>query len=784
MKEEINVKKEKNDIHKKFDVIMDVSTELKVPHKSRGDEDILISFNSNRMKKDLLIFKDELLKDLKRLQTKLYEKAEDNEIYTKEKIEEFNLQIKKYSEKVMSLSNSIITDKAIRENVESLIEYKNKNQEIVMTNGIQLDNLEKEFYNNIYRIDNILKESVIYPGIIGNITKFKTFHDFIDYILNECSLNISFREKTSLDINNLRNNDEKIIFNLTNKLEKAKKALSLYTDTCIKKIENKINNLNDALNDRINNYRIESMTYSENMKKASESLLKQVNSRIQTKNDIFNKFDEKMNIINKEHSRIIKYFTGYKNEFNEMRRAFKEMMDAINTKDFSGMNRKINKLKTRRSFMINNNDFQAFENKLKNINNVIHPISMNDMFMSSTKTSILSVKFDNLSNEKEKDKNSYDKFLKEFKRIGTENKRLSKIIEQKEFLIDKKIKNEDLKIEENPKKLHKKKNKIKNDIYLEFNNQNNNIKLVEKKKNKYNSVCAPNKILKTNILNQILGIFGNNDNKKYSLKKSPKDPIYNTSISKSEKSLISLSSKPSEENRMNNIKTKYKTNLILSERNESKKAINKDNNKLNIIKKEYQEDIDSKSDKNWGTKINCFENKIYNSNLTQKKIKKENKIEKKIEDYNYIENNKKSAQQNLLKNIYITIDGSNQLEINPSSLLNDGNKKDIVNSVKSLMSNKMSKTLSGYPKIVTNKGERIIVSSRPVYQKQKFNLYTNPNVLALNHSIHDLYENNNKKQNNIFQNKQLLMRMKKSINGNKSENKKISFNNNLYLSQK
>ena len=96
----------------------------------------------------------------------------------------------------------------------------------------------------------------------------------------------------------------------------------------------------------------------------------------------------------------------------------------------------------------------------------------------------------------------------------------------------------------------------------------------------------------------------------------------------------------------------------------------------------------------------------------------------------------------------------------------------------------MSKTLSGYPKIVTNKGERIIVSSRPVYQKQKFNLYTNPNILALNYNIHDLYENNNKKQNNIFQNKQLLMKMKKSINGNKSENKKISFNNNLYLSQK
>ena len=59
------------------------------------------------------------------------------------------------------------------------------------------------------------------------------------------------------------------------------------------------------------------MTYSENMKKASESLLKQVNNVIQAKNDIFNKFDEKINIINKEHTIMIKYFTGYKNEFKK-----------------------------------------------------------------------------------------------------------------------------------------------------------------------------------------------------------------------------------------------------------------------------------------------------------------------------------------------------------------------------------------------------------------------------------------------------------------------------------
>ena len=106
MKVEINNIKVKKDKHNKLEEIMDVSKELKESVKYHGDEDILMTINSKSIKKDLLIFKDELLKDLKRLQTKLYEKAEDNEIYTKEKIEGFNSEIKKYSDKFIKFNNN------------------------------------------------------------------------------------------------------------------------------------------------------------------------------------------------------------------------------------------------------------------------------------------------------------------------------------------------------------------------------------------------------------------------------------------------------------------------------------------------------------------------------------------------------------------------------------------------------------------------------------------------------------------------------------------------------
>ena len=116
----------------------------------------------------------------------------------------------------------------------------------------------------------------------------------------------------------------------------------------------------------------------------------------------------------------------------------------------------------------------------------------------------------------------------------------------------------------------------------------------------------------------------------------------------------------------------------------------------------------------------------------------------------------------------------------------------------------MGKTLNGYPKIVTNNGERIIYSSHPIFKKQKFNSYKNPNLLALTYSVNTLYEENddnkpfkirqNKYETNpdyIFQNKKLLLKMKNSYNNNTERAKKARFNifksmntfNNLHFSQ-
>ena len=821
-KEKFTIEKsEKEDKISRFDSIREISREIKSNNRYKDDEDIFVNSNLSltNMKKDLLLFKDEILKDLKRQQSKMFEKDLDIEKNTISKLEEFNKQIDKYSEKINSLSNMIITDKRIREKVEMLIEFKNKNQEVIMTNGIKIKNLDKDLYDNIYRIDSILKETVLDARIIGGISKFQTFHDLMDYILSECSKNLTFREKTPIEVNNLRNNDERIIKILTNKLEKSKKTLNLQIDTFNKKFENKINSLNESFNERIANYRIENMTYSENIKKATESLTKQINSVIQAKNDIINKFDEKMNIINKDNLRMKKYFTEYKNEFGEMRRIFKEMTEIMNSKGIKNFNLntdfnvKIKKLQRRQTMI--NKDIKSFEDKMSKTNNILHSINMNDMFMNPSKISFNDINDNNIQKE---NKSPPEKILRAFKRINTASIRINKFFEKENTFIERQKKNEEIKKTKKQNQKHQKKIKFLNEIYLVYNTPHN-IDIIKRKLTKFNSICVPNKKLRINLNGALFGLNANlvpktiriSNNRNIRTRKKINlisESIYDTSVSKSQNSLFSnTSSEKSQEKRKITIKDKYTKNLIIEEAKEFNlsNTLDKDikvKSKIDFEKKGFKEEEDKDFDipKLENSNIDIHKNK------TKFKIKKailENITEKEKKNFtNIVEINKGQSYSNSLNKIYITIEGSNQLEINPNSLQTDPNKKDIVNNIKIIKDNKTRTTLSGYPKIVTNNGESVIYSTRPVFQRNKFTNYTNPNVLALSHSIYNLYESKkqmNKKKNikgmftdSIFENKQLISKLKMPSECKTERGKKVSFNifksstmnNNLYLSQK
>ena len=294
-------------------------------------EDPIVSLSKSTMgkKNDLLHFKEETLRDFKEVQRKITEKYETLDLEMKEKLEAYEKRIVTYENKIMELSNLINTDKTIREKVDNLMEFKEKTDDHLITEKIRLDNFRNDLKSNVERIDQILKDSVIYPGIIGGISKYKTFHDLIDYILTQTSQTLTFREKSILDFKSYKTKLENIISSFNTQINTLLNTTSEFTKTCVKEAEERMKSIYNIFDDRLQDARIENANYAIGLEKATEVLKKELENLYVVKSELYEKVDKSMAEVKNDNTRVVKLFTGYKKNFHIMQHKFTQLADFI-----------------------------------------------------------------------------------------------------------------------------------------------------------------------------------------------------------------------------------------------------------------------------------------------------------------------------------------------------------------------------------------------------------------------------------------------------------------------
>ena len=166
----------------------------------------------------------------------------------------------------------INTDKTIRDKVEKLMEFKEKADDSMLTEKIRLDNFRNDLHSNVSRIDDILRDSVIYPGVRGGISKYKTFHDLIDYILTQTSQTVTFREKSILDFKSYKTKLDSIISDFNTQINSVINTAKEYTNTCIKECEDRMKSIYNIYDDRLHDARIENANYAIGLEKATAIL--------------------------------------------------------------------------------------------------------------------------------------------------------------------------------------------------------------------------------------------------------------------------------------------------------------------------------------------------------------------------------------------------------------------------------------------------------------------------------------------------------------------------------
>ena len=582
--------------------------------------DPILSLNTKNLKNDILLFKNETLKDFKDAQKKISEKYNTLNSEVFQKLQAYEKRIEAYELKINELSKLISTDKTIREKIDKLIEFKEKINDSITTEKIRLDNTRNDLNSNINRIDDILKDSVIYPGIVGGISKYKTFHDLIDYVLTQCSLNLTFREKSILDLKSYKTKLDSIISSFNTQINTILNTSSEYTKTAVKECEERMQSIYNIYDDRLQDSRLENANYAVGLEKATDVLKKELENLYVIKNELYEKVDNGINEMKTDNNRIVKLFSGYKKGFNLLQHKFTQLSDFIkdvrfrlnlkedvSRREYTHMSDMINFDKRKKGFMDGVYNDRSFlpkntESHLKGY--ISGKITIDDLYKKKDTKTIKST--NNINQIEAFKRNSLSGMIKikdASKSFSSDNMRNSMSLPKKSFSIA----NHMLK---NTNKVESKKEVIK-----EEEEENNNASIIEE----YDGKDNIDSIIKTY---EDAKIYENNTKKENKIQiiskdKENKDNIYkvnnevnNNNINDKLKSKASLKNVINDifnvKNIINNIKNNPNVEAIDNKINKSEKKINGNINSNNFIKDNNKNIIGNSNNINTNKKDNSY----------------------------------------------------------------------------------------------------------------------------------------------------------------------------------
>ena len=746
---------------------------------------IVPDFSQKNIQSDLIHFKDDILKDFRSIKISFNDKHSILEENLNKKLNKFELTIKSFEQKILELSKLITIDKTLKEKVEALNAFKEESSDSIFKQRAKLNEFESRINKEIDRINNILSDSVIYTGIIGGNSKFKTFHDFIDFVLREIGEIALIKDKNGMDLRPFKKKIEQTVDafriqlnniftkEMTNNAinqseERMQNSLKLF-DEKIKsiKVENYSTNLNNANKlEELNTRLINLEKFQKNLELNSEILYikKEINTIYEILRDLFSAPDVK-----KEVEKKAKIYSGVKQYIN----------GKLNADQLTSM----------KKFSYNKNDSNG-KTMEKNNSTKISPFPSPEKV--KIKNSFDRKKLFNNSESRNNDDLGYNTHL--ISSSNTEkifisqkgfliNKTNSKEFEENEKLINEKFQNEDKKNYMN--------NKEKNNSFEKINLDNRMQKVFKEEEpiNKfsnfknYEKKNSRNKLDKNGNLQQCIiseeeeNILSDNTNMiKEKLNRTKNNKLYINTQNNSKNISLEVFSQnkavtTNPKNKISYLKTNTTENDSVSNISKqididkyNRKKINL--NKLKLLKeKEYNQSvpiIDIKKEKekvkegkiknkeNSGTqsnesrftkKTNLFGNKTYSSFprikkeiVTEKKPDKNYNLEKKLIKIIADNNSYELNDENIQYNYYFKKKPKKVLLINPDSIPNfelRKNNKSANRRKSSIKPNNGFRTQKNIDKMVNEMMKGLIV-------KKKNKVISNGGNIQTYNSLYDI----------------------------------------------
>ena len=282
-----------------------------------------------QLKKELMYFKNDLLKDFNVIESKINEKYSDTINDLKLRLNDYDKKFSTLNQKFSDLTNSMITEKTVKDKIEQLNQFKESINGKIVSHEIKLNLTYNELQNSITKYDKLFGDSVIYTGIIGKSCKFQNFHEFIDYVLQQIYSFNSYKEKSSLNFNLYKQKLETLIDSLKLQITNITSTLTEFTTKNVNDCENRMKNEINIYNDKLSEIRLQNKNYHDDLNNKFNNLIIDWEKVLEIKKEIYSKFDADVEKFKIENNKLSQKLEENQSEFNLIKDRFTKLSEFI-----------------------------------------------------------------------------------------------------------------------------------------------------------------------------------------------------------------------------------------------------------------------------------------------------------------------------------------------------------------------------------------------------------------------------------------------------------------------
>ena len=256
---------------------------------------------------DLLIFKNEVLEDIKNAELKFNEKLmiltkqfQNSDLINQQKFEY-------YKDKFEEILKQVDTTEFQYKINDKMDKYVKKMDDIIVNNNIKIQIMEKKLADSCYKYDEIYLKNMSSPGLIGDGCPYPTMKSFFNHLDKKIKELIKTKDKAFSDFNSLKSYIDKSFESFEKHIEKkAEEILEIILEK-VKDNDKTMNNKMKALEDKFEHIRLDNGKYIYNIIKNQEIIneklkfeLKKYSVINETLFNFYNKQNKIQNSNNKE----------------------------------------------------------------------------------------------------------------------------------------------------------------------------------------------------------------------------------------------------------------------------------------------------------------------------------------------------------------------------------------------------------------------------------------------------------------------------------------------------